>query len=281
MTLSGESFYTVPEDAAKAPPGTLLKVEKDVDTSKYTLPPATALSRVMYQSENLNGSRVPASAYVLWPYSSRSQPDRYSIVAWAFPCPVPTCTSGYVFIATDYAGLGVDRHTSRETIIHEYMACLSHANDVIYSVEAAQAAFPELSRKFFVIRHSQGGGAAWATAQRQVARPVPGYLGAVAVSSVSNILEVTGSFLPIIVVGMCPGLASAFPDFKIIDILAPDSEKRIEAVLQTEAGVVSAAAVLSEEEILQPNWRQVYRSLMDARRSEALFWSFTGSLIYD
>ncbi|MCJ1425876.1 hypothetical protein MMC29_003776 [Sticta canariensis] len=41
-SVSDESLYTVPEDAPKAPPGTLLKAEKDVDTSKYTLPPATA-----------------------------------------------------------------------------------------------------------------------------------------------------------------------------------------------------------------------------------------------
>lgn len=56
---------------------------------------------------------------------------------------------------------------------------------------------------------------------------------------------------------MCPGLASAFPDFKLNNIFTPEGEKRIEAVLRSEAGVASTIALLSEGEILQPNWRQV------------------------
>lgn len=276
-SVSDDPFYTVPEDAAKAPPGTPLKVEKDVDTSKYTLPPATALSRILYQSENLNGYPVPASAYVLWPYSPRSQPDGYPIVAWAhgtsgitansapshhknlwqhFLAPYQLALQGYVVIATDYAGLGVDKHASGEKIVHEYLACPSQANDVVYSVEAAQAAFPELSKEFVVIGHSQGGGAAWATAQRQVDQPIPGYLGAVAVAPVSSILEEPGRFLPILIAAMCLGLTSTFPDFKLRDVMSPDGEKRFEAVLQTDGCVASAVALLSEGEILQPNWRQ-------------------------
>lgn len=275
--VSDDPFYKVPGEAAEATPGTLLKVEKDVDTTRYTLPPATALSRIMYQSENFSGSRVPTTAYVLWPYSPRSQPDGYPIVAWAhgtsgitansapshhknlwqhFLAPYQLALQGYVVVATDYAGLGVDRHASGEKIVHEYLACPSHANDVVYSVEAAQAAFPELSKEFVVIGHSQGGGAAWATAQRQVAQPVSGYLGAVAVSPVSNLLEEPGPLLPIIIAGMCPGLASAYPDFKLSNILAPDGEKRLEALLQSEAGVAGCIAFMSEEEILQPSWRQ-------------------------
>ncbi|MCJ1465568.1 hypothetical protein MMC07_004186 [Pseudocyphellaria aurata] len=275
--VSDDPFYTVPGEVAEVTPGTLLKLEKDVDTTKYTLPPATALSRIMHQSENINGARVPTAAYVLWPYSPRSQPDGYPIVAWAhgtsgltansapshhknlwqhFFGPYQLALQGYVVVATDYAGLGVDRHASGEKIVHQYLACPSHANDVVYSVEAAQAAFPELSKEFVVIGHSQGGGAAWATAQRQVAQPVSGYLGAVAVSPVSNLLEEPGPLLPIIIAAMCPGLASAYPDFKLSNMLTANGEKRLEALLQSEAGVASCIALMSEGEILQSNWRQ-------------------------
>lgn len=78
-----DAFYAVPVDSAQAPAGTLLKVEKDVDTSKYFLPPATALSRFMYQSESLSRTLAPVSALVLWPYSPKSQADGFPIVTWA------------------------------------------------------------------------------------------------------------------------------------------------------------------------------------------------------
>lgn len=141
-SVSDDPFYTVSDDAAEAPPGTLLKVEEDVDTSTYTLPPATALSRFVYQSENLNGSRVPVSAYVLWPYSPRAQSDGFPIAAWAhgtsgvtanaapsyhknlwqhFLAPYQLALQGYVVVATDYAGLGIKEDASKRPIIHEIL----------------------------------------------------------------------------------------------------------------------------------------------------------------
>lgn len=70
-------------------------------------------------------------------------------------------------MAPDYAGLGVHKDATGEPITHQYLACPSHVNDIFYGVKAAQQAFPELSQNFVVIGHSQGGGAAWAVAQRQ------------------------------------------------------------------------------------------------------------------
>lgn len=78
-----DPFYDTPQEALDSPPGTLLKLEKDTDTARYLLPPTAALSRFVYQSETLGGSKVPVSGYVLWPYSPRSQPDGYPVVAWA------------------------------------------------------------------------------------------------------------------------------------------------------------------------------------------------------
>lgn len=62
---SDDPFYTEPQDSAKLPTGSLLRAEYDIDTSRYLLPSATAMSRIVYQSETMNGSRVPVSAYVL------------------------------------------------------------------------------------------------------------------------------------------------------------------------------------------------------------------------
>lgn len=78
-----DEFYVAPVDRADAPPGTILKVQRNTDTSLYALPLATALSRIIYQSKTLNGSLIPVSAYILWPYSPRSSPDGYQLVAWS------------------------------------------------------------------------------------------------------------------------------------------------------------------------------------------------------
>ena len=271
-----DSFYDVPQEALNAPPGTLLRIDKDTDTSKYLIPPTTSLSRFVYQSETLRGSKVPVSAYVLWPYSPRSQSDGYPIVAWAhgtsgfdanaapshhknlwqhFLCPYQIALQGYVVVATDYAGLGVHKYPLGQPIIHEYLTPPSQANDVVYSVTAAQAAFPELSKSFVVIGHSQGGGAAWSVAQRAAINSIPGYLGAVAISPYTNFLEEDNEFFKLLLPAMILGISSAFPEFRPGEILTAEGEKRLDLVYQTSAAISSAGAILSGADILKPNWK--------------------------
>lgn len=272
-----DPFYDAPQEAFDSPPGTLLKIEKDVDTSKYLIPPTASLSRFMYQSETLRGSKVPVSAYVLWPYSPRSQPDGYPVVAWAhgtsgfdanaapshhknlwqhFLCPYQIALQGYVVVATDYAGFGVQKYLSGQPIVHEYLASPSQANDLIHSVTAAQAAFPELSKSFVVIGHSQGGGAAWSVAQRAALTAIPGYIGAVAVSPYTDFLEEENDFSKLLVPAMIPGLASVFPEFSPGELLTAEGEKRLQLVHQTSAAMTSAVAILSGVDVLKPNWKE-------------------------
>lgn len=71
-SVKDDSFYKVPKDTADAARETPLKVDKDVDVSRFMIPSATALSRILYQSEDLADKIVPASAFVLWPYIPRS-----------------------------------------------------------------------------------------------------------------------------------------------------------------------------------------------------------------
>ena len=282
-----DPFYDAPHEALNAPPGTALRIDKDVDTSKYLIPPTTSLSRFVYQSETLGGSKVPASAYVLWPYSPRTQSDGYPVVAWAhgtsgfdanaapshhknlwqhFLCPYQIAVQGYVVVATDYVGLGVHKYPSGhglegqtypsgQPIIHEYLAPPSQANDIIHSVTAAQAAFPELSKSFVVIGHSQGGGAAWSVAQKAASTSIPGYLGAIAVSPYTGFLEEENEFYKLLIPAMLPGLASTFPDFSPKDILTAEGEKRLNIVYQTSAAMSSAVAILSGVDLLKPNWK--------------------------
>lgn len=272
-----DPFYDAPQESSDAAPGTLLKIDTDVDTSKYLIPPTTSLSRFVYQSETLKGSKVPVSAYVLWPYSPRSQPDGYPIVAWAhgtsgfdanaapshhknlwqhFLCPYQIALQGYVVVATDYAGFGIHKYVSGQPIIHEYLAPPSQANDVIHSITAAQTAFPELSKKFVVIGHSQGGGAAWAVAQKAALISIPGYLGAIAVSPYTNFLHEENDFSKILVPFMVPGLASVFSEFSPGDLLTAEGEKRLDMVHQTSAAMSSAVAIFSGVDALKPNWKE-------------------------
>ena len=60
--VGDDEFYQVPSNASHADPGTLLKAQSDVDTTAYTLPPETALSRFMFQSKTYNCTSCAASA---------------------------------------------------------------------------------------------------------------------------------------------------------------------------------------------------------------------------
>ncbi|KAI4164051.1 MAG: hypothetical protein LQ342_002286 [Letrouitia transgressa] len=272
-----DPFYRCPPDRSQAAPGTLLAVEEYVDPVPYLIPAGTALSRILYQSRRLDESLVPVSGYVLWPYAARSQPDGYPVVAWAhatsgvdaniapsnhknlwqhFLGPYQLALQGYVVVATDYAGLGVAETASGEPIVHEYLASPSQANDVVYSVRAAQVAFPELSKTFVVIGHSQGGGAAWAVAQREARTPMTGYLGAIAISPYTNFLNEEGISSPVMGAAMCRGIASSFPDFDPGEILTPEGERRVALAFLHGAGAAAAMTLLSRTQLVKSNWKQ-------------------------
>ena len=271
-----DKFYRAPSGTAEVDPGTLLKVE-DVDTSKYLLPPATAMSRFVYQTETLNGSKVPTSAFVLWPYSPKSLEGGYPVVAWAhgttgifanaapsgqknlwqhFLAPYQLVGQGYVVVAPDYAGLGVCQTEAGKAIVHEYMSGPSQANDIVYAVKAAQEAFQELSSNFVVIGHSQGGGAAWATAERQSVKPVSGYLGAAAISPMTSTLNQPEPFRSVIMTALCPGLAYVYPDFRPSTLLTQEGQQRLRIIEESGGCIASGMALLMGANILHPAWDQ-------------------------
>ncbi|KAI4107797.1 MAG: hypothetical protein LQ339_002407 [Xanthoria mediterranea] len=211
-SVAEDLFYQVPSNASNATAGSLLKLEVHTNTSLYTIPPTTALSRFLFQTVDFNESAQPASAYILWPYSPRTLADgTFPVVAFAhgtsgiygegapshirnlwyhFITPFILALQGYVVVAPDYLGLGVTKDAAGKPISHPYLASTSHANDLFYSVQAAQSAFPKLSKQFVVLGHSQGGIAAWGAAQRQAVTPVEGYLGSIVASPVGNLLDV-------------------------------------------------------------------------------------------
>lgn len=286
-SVDDEEFYRVPPGTADAPAGTLLKVQEDANTSAYTLPPDTALSRILFQTENLNGSTVPASAYILWPYLPRTQPNGggYPVIGWGhgtsggfgncapshvrnlwyqFTAPYPLVLQGYVVVAPDYAGLGVVKDAKGRPIIHQYLANPSHANDLFYSVQAAQAAFKVLAKEFVIVGHSQGGGAAWGAAQRQALKPVEGYLGAVAGSPVTNIVNAVGPLgvIPPAAAGFATlvarGISSVFPEFELSSILTRKGLDRLSLASKLQGCNSVLATLFNEPGLTQPDALQSF-----------------------
>lgn len=123
-------------------------------------------------------------------------------------------------------GLGVARNVSGKPI--EYVANPAHASDTFYAVQAAQMAFPEVSKWFVVMGNPQGGGAA----QRQALEPVDGYLGALSISPVTQVLDLSENgnpFIPILGLFVIPGISGVFSAFDPLDILNPVSAERFAA----------------------------------------------------
>lgn len=62
-------------------------------------------------------------------------------------------------VATDYAGLGVGVDTLGKSIVHEYLNGVAQANDVAYSILAAQKAFPIVKEVcyYWLFRRGTGG----------------------------------------------------------------------------------------------------------------------------
>ena len=276
-SVSQDPFYVAPQTSANATAGTLLKVEKETNTSLYTIAPNLAISRFMYQSKTSNGSLVPVSAYVLWPYIARPHHDGYPVVAWAhgtsgsapecapsnirnlwdfFQAPYQLALLGYVVVATDYAGLGVAIDASGKSIVHEYITGPAQANDVFYSIPAARKAFPELSEDFVVIGSSQGGSAAWAFAQKLAAEPMTGHLGTIALSPLTRMLSLPldEPIIPFLLLFLAPTLKVNYNPFDPSDIFTPEGLQSLET-LTTLKGCTTVAYQIFNENTLKVGWQ--------------------------
>lgn len=275
--ITDDPFYSVPRNSGNAPVGTPLKVEQYSNISQYTIPPTLSLSRFIYQSKTANGSLVPVSALVLWPYAAKPHAGgKIPVVAWAHGTSgaAPECAPsnirylwyqfqglfelalhGYAVVATDYAGLGVSQSSSGLPIIHEYGTGPAQANDILYSVLAAQKAFPSLSADFVTIGHSEGGGASWAFAQKIAKEPVPGYQGTVALSPFTRVLDLPPDepILPAIMMYNMPNFQKNFAPFAPSDILTPQGLQSYQTLSDLH-GCNSILYQVLGPNLLKPGW---------------------------
>lgn len=178
-----DRFYTeLPSNWSTLPAGSIIKVEEKTNTSLYTVVPGVAMSRMLFTTRNFNGTVIPASGFVLWPYMPRRfGGERLPLITWAHgtsgsngecgPSHIrnnwyqfmitAAATRGFVVVAPDYAGLGLDHDGRNNTIPHQYLANKASGYDLIYAAKAAQEAWPTiLDERYAILGHSQGGGAA-------------------------------------------------------------------------------------------------------------------------
>jgi alpha-beta hydrolase superfamily lysophospholipase len=191
--LPRTSFYDPPSPLTWAPGGTLIRSQQ---TSDYALGAAT---RVLYHSRTSDGRDVAASGVVLTP-SGTAPYGGWPVVLYAHGASgiardcAPSLMrdlyhgdqiekfldAGYAVVAPDYAGLGT---TGRPELVNK----TAEANDLRFALRAARALRADLSPKWTMWAHSQGGGAALGLAEQMVWVPEPGYLGAVVSSPAADL----------------------------------------------------------------------------------------------
>lgn len=83
-----------------------------------------------------------------------------------------------------------------------------------------------------------------------------GYLGAVAVSPVTTIVDQPEPFRSILALATCPGLASINNEFMLSDVLTELGLQRLATIEAAGVGVAAALLLLMDENLLDPEWDQ-------------------------
>jgi pimeloyl-ACP methyl ester carboxylesterase len=164
---------------------------------------------------------------------------------------------GYAVVATDYAGLGAEGR-------HAYLDMLSNATDVVNSVPAAQAAAPDLSKKWLVVGHSQGGLSSLGVAQLEGGIKDSNFLGTVALAGASDLHDgidaVENARLPVLnglLAFWVFGVRTLYPDLDLKDILTDKARAIYYTSVEDGCSAASGAfAGLSTGEMLKPGWSE-------------------------
>ncbi|KAF3064822.1 putative secretory protein [Daldinia childiae] len=287
-----DSFYELPPLSGTPIPGTLLKVQEFTNASSFVIPPNTALSRILYTTSNLNGTVIPASAFILWPFTPKkfqtgdgnestkapavlwthgtegffasAGPSTHRALWYGSEAPFTLALAGYAVVAPDYAGLGIHKSWDGSEIPHQYLISQTSGHDALYALQASLEAFSDiLDERFAVIGHSQGGGVAWGVAEVLAAKGdnefkglVDGYLGTIAVSPTTDaFVGEIGFILPWI--GMI--LPSIFLDFDLSTWLTPLGIARTKLLQEVEGGIgVSTQLFLSGDNIIQDGYDKTW-----------------------
>jgi pimeloyl-ACP methyl ester carboxylesterase len=264
-------FYKEPAFGTTAKPGTLVRSAPATD---FALPPGIRATRILYHTRTASNTDTLSSGVVLIPYGQHPR-DGWPLLAWshgtsgvANNCAPSLMRSlfynweglyeyvmlGYAVVATDYAGLGTESR-------HAYLDMLSNATDVINSVPAAHAAVPDLSRKWIVIGHSQGGLSSLGIAELEGRIKDPNFLGTVALAGASDLQDsidaVLKAKLPVLnglIAFWIYGVKTVYPQLEPRDVLTNKALALYGRHVEDGCSAASAFAALPTDQILQPGW---------------------------
>ena len=255
-----------------AKPGTLVRSEPATD---FALPPGIRAIRILYHTRTASNTDTLSSGVVLIPYGQPPR-DGWPLLAWshgtsgvANNCAPSLMRSlfynweglyeyvmlGYAVVATDYAGLGTEGR-------HAYLDMSSNATDVVNSVPAAHAAVPDLSQKWLVVGHSQGGLASLGVAELEGEIKDPNFLGTVALAGASDLQDsihaVLKARVPVLnglIAFWVYGVKTVYPKLDLKDVLTHQALTLYDASVEDGCSAASGAfTALPTDQILQPGW---------------------------
>lgn len=242
-----DAFYDTPDEVPDEP-GQLLRFEPFT----RTIPDNARAWRILYTTTRADGVPAVASALVVEPRATASQPrpvialahgttgvDRSCapsllddpFAAGAFFALDRVIDEGWTLVATDYVGLGTEGP-------HPYLVGGPAGRSVLDSVRAAKR-LPDvdLADQTVVWGHSQGGGAAlWTGVLAPSYAPDTNVIGVAALAPASDLVGLVDN-LGVVTAGsifaayVLEGFASAYDDVSVDDYVRPAARSSFDAVV--------------------------------------------------
>ncbi|KAK7416172.1 hypothetical protein QQX98_005369 [Neonectria punicea] len=244
--IVSDPFHSTPSNISAASPGDVLRWENvpaEQLRSNWTIPAGLSLSRSIRLCSTTNNKGL----YYDW------------------KAPFILAESGYAVVAPDYAGQGSDIPQG-----FMYESGFLHAADVAYSLIAAKKVLGNLSEKWAVYGHSEGGMTAWRTAERLA---IPGeerlhkagkFIGAVAAAPALRPQKLiplswaeTGTGGGPFSVYFLQSLAGLFPDqIKVEDYLSDTALQRLDVLDNPcfQTGIAAVGQLTPETLFKNTSW---------------------------
>ncbi|KAF7905166.1 uncharacterized protein EAF01_005687 [Botrytis porri] len=109
---------------------------------------------------------------------------------------------------------------------------------------------------FVVLGHSQGGVAPWCVAQKHAVSNIPGYLGAIAISPATSVLDNPEPFGSLIAANMAPGIAVLYPEFDYNEFFTSEGLELFNNIIKLDcASSITIPILLTlDGKLLKPDW---------------------------
>ncbi|KAI0138060.1 putative secretory lipase [Hypoxylon sp. NC0597] len=282
-----DTFYELPplsNTTGAQQPSILLKVQEITDSTPFVTPPNTALSRILYTTTNYNETVVPASVFILWPFSPRrfqqsSPGTSQNKTAKAPVVPWTHGTSGFfashapsTHPALWYENAAPFTLALAGDIPHQYLLSSASAHDALYAMQASLKAFPDYLDENFGITEILA-----AKGEDEFKDLARGYLGSIAGSPTTDLFS-SAHQLVLPWVGIA--LSGIFPDFELSDWMTPLGIARTQLLKEIEGGIsVSQQLFLSGDDVVREDYSKAWYADAYAKIANAGRKPFKGPLL--